>query len=175
MTASHLGATRILGPDVCSRILLVGELNPYGARPEYALYHEPPNAAGGRLQRLIFGIEARRWYLPMWRTNLCVGAFDREDARTRAMELIGEAPWSTIVLLGRQVQRAFGVTIADGFGELASVVGPRRALICLPHPSGRNTIWTDLANVDHARAVMRAAVPEIPWGQLGTTGEVSHP
>lgn len=166
MTASHCGATRITGPEACGRILLVGELNPYGADPRYALYNEPPNSAGGRLQRLVFGIEGRRWYLPMWRVNLCVGSFDREEAKRRALELLGEAPWTTVVLLGRQVQRAFGVTSADGFVAVPALTGPERRLLGIPHPSGRNPLYGDRANVEQARAMMRAAAPEVPWGEL---------
>jgi hypothetical protein len=166
MTASHLGASRIAGPDACGKILVCGEGNPYGSDERYALYNEPSTSAGGRLQRRIFGIEGRRWYLPLWRVNLCIGAFDRDDAKARATELLGEAPWSLIVLLGRQVQRAFGVVAADGFIETTAPSGPERWIVGIPHPSGRNALWNDQANVDHARKILRAVAPEIPWGHL---------
>jgi hypothetical protein len=73
VTDEHLGATRIVGHEACSKILLVGETNPYGGDPRYALYNEPSNSAGGRLQRLIFGIGGRQWYLPMWRSTSASG------------------------------------------------------------------------------------------------------
>lgn len=166
MTATHLGASRITGPDACGNILLVGESNPYGGDPRYALYNEPATSAGGRLQRLIFGIEGRRWYLPMWRVNLCVGDFEREAAKRRALELLGEAPWTTIVLLGRQVQHAFDVALPKGF-SFSTIFDRERAKICVPHPSGRNAaLWGNPDNVKAARDHMRRVAPEIPWGQL---------
>lgn len=173
MTDEHTGATRIAGPEACAKLLLVGELNPYGSDPRYALYNEPAGSAGGRLQRLIFGIDGRRWYLPIWRVNLCVGAFDRDEAKRRAAELVGEAPWSTIVLLGRQVQRAFGILSRDGF--LETTAPGDRWFIGMPHPSGRNPAWLDRSNIDHARAMMRAVAPEIPWGELDIRSSAEVP
>lgn len=170
MTEQHLGATRIAGPDVCRRVLLVGELNPYGADPDYALYHEPAISAGGRLQRTILGLPARHWYLPLWRVNLCseTGAWAFEEATTRARALMdAEAPWHVLVLLGQKVRMAFPDPLPAMFGALAfRVPGATRTIVCLPHPSGRNPIWRDHAVIDRARAVLRQAIPEIPWGSL---------
>lgn len=176
MTEQHLGATRIDGPDACRRLLLVGELNPYGADPDYALYYEPPHSAGGRLQRLVLGLPARQWYLPIWRVNLCVGDFDHEDAAARAAELQGDAPWMTIVMLGRRVQRAFGMPRKSGginerdFWHTVSTIGAARRLIGIPHPSGRNPAWNDRGNIERARSLMRHEIPEIPWGSIDTGG-----
>jgi hypothetical protein len=172
-----LGATRITGPDVCRRVLLVGEINPYGGQPGYALYHEPTNSAGGRLQRLVLGLDARRWYLPLWRVNLCVGSWDDDEARGRAVALTRtSAPWRTIVLLGDKVRSAFfGARLfrqkAQPFTVLSVATVSAETTVefsalALPHPSGRNAAnWTS-DNVTRARRMLRDLEPSIPWGQL---------
>jgi hypothetical protein len=43
-----------------ARVVLVGESNPYGADPRYALYPLPPQASGGRLARIL-GLSARQY------------------------------------------------------------------------------------------------------------------
>lgn len=168
------GACRIIGPEVCSRILLVGETNPYGADPRYALYYEPTTSAGGRLQRLVFALEPRRWYLPLWRTNLCTGSWDADEASDRAAELFAPgSPWFTIVLLGVKVRTAFAragaVFMPDSFqtGVLRRTDGTYVTIATLPHPSGRSHAYADLANVSRARDTMRLVAPAIPWGDLG--------
>ncbi len=169
MTERHLGASRIAGPDACRRVLLVGELNPYGADPDYALYYEPPVSAGGRLQRLVLGLPARHWYLPIWRVNLCTGDWDRDAALVAARDLTGPSvPWSTLILLGQKVRSAFPSMQPDMFAALTDGGSdmPTRTIVCLPHPSGRNPIWTDRANVERARSLLRKIIPEIPWGSL---------
>jgi hypothetical protein len=174
------GASRICGPDVpeqARRILLVGEANPYGADPNYALYHLPERAAGARLQGKILGLPAREWYLPIWRANLCTGTWDRGEAADRAGELLTtDAPWRVIVMLGRQVNRAFAFHTGQDGLPFTSYTSARPAqppmedrrftLVSLPHPSGRNTVWSDPAAGVRARAVMAEVAPEIPWGSL---------
>lgn len=176
MSEEHLGCHRIDGPEECRRLLLVGELNPYGSDARYALYHEPKSAAGFRLQSKILGVDARRWYLPIWRTNLCVGSWDRDEAKARAESLLAvPSPWSVVVLLGRKV--------ADAFDRACAVVPPNfeqatrvtlggalgQTLVSLPHPSGRSTAWNDRENVARARAVMATVARGIPWGELDAT------
>lgn len=178
MTERHLGASRIAGPDACRRVLLVGELNPYGADADYALYYEPETSAGGRLQRLILGLPARHWYLPIWRVNLCAGAWDQKEARIRARELLADgAPWSTVIMLGEKPRTAFETAADSGpmpmmFGatrplsNLARSAGGVETFIALPHPSGRNQRAYDRANIERARSLLREVLPEIPWGTL---------
>lgn len=176
MTLEHQGATRISGSDACGSILLVGETNPYGADARYALYHEPTNAAGHRLQSKILGVRPREHYLSIWRTNLCTGGWDPDDAAFRADELVRSerSPWSTIVVLGRKVAKAFTrVAILPGYDPVAFEVfstkkldGGALRLVYLPHPSGRNTLWNAPANVQRARDVMRRVAPGIPWGEV---------
>lgn len=170
MTEEHLGATRIAGPGACRSVLLCGESNPYGVDPRYALYHEPPRAAGGRLMR-IFGMQARQSYLPLWRTNLCSGDWDGRAAISRAKILLGiDVPWSVIVLLGVKVGKAFAYangSAPEPFGHQAVRVAPHAlTLVSLPHPSGRNAASWTASNVVLARNVMREVAPEIPWGEI---------
>ena len=175
MTYMHIGATRIMGPAACSRVLLVGEDNPLSVEPEYALYMEPNGCAGHRLQSKILGVDARRTYLAMWRTNLCVGGWDEQDAMDRAVELgalYGEpAPWSLIVMLGVKVAKAFrraGVADVQPFGMVVRDIdrGGHRTFVSLPHPSGRNTVWNDPAKVAGARALLKQVASDVPWGEL---------
>lgn len=179
MTEIVLGCARIAGPQAARRILLVGEVNPYGADPGYALYYEPANSAGGRLQRLIFNVSARRWYLPMWRTNLCEGAWDMDEALDGAGVVLGldqaPGPWDVIVALGVSVnsalrRRAFRTLThltfwPEPFESIALVMATHQVTVVnLPHPSGRNAaMWTE-ERITATRDLMRRLVPEIPWG-----------
>lgn len=170
MTEEHLGASRILGPDACRKILLCGELNPYGVDCRYALYHEPPRAAGGRLMRII-GLQARQFYLPLWRTNLCTGDWNDRDAIRRAKVLLDvDVPWSVIVLLGVKVGKAFahanGSAPSPFDHQVVRIAPSALTLVSLPHPSGRNAASWTVSNIDRARNVMREVAPTIPWGEL---------
>lgn len=182
---THLDATRIAGPDACRRILLVGEDNPLSTSPEFALYFQPSGCSGHRLQSKILGLDARRHYLAMWRSNLCCGGWDRSMAKDRAAALCGQrSPWDTIVLLGvkvagafaevlhnREVAQMFEVTRYSG-DRLAISVGIRggdpgdTSFVTLPHPSGRNTLWNDKAQIARARHLLWTVAPDVPWGEL---------
>lgn len=166
------------------RVLLVGEDNPQSAEPEYALYNWPAGCAGNRLQRLILGIPGAD-YLALWRTNLCNPAWSLKAARARALDILGDhsAEWSVVVLLGAKVARAAGYPLGpfttmraqidgsvprilwDRAGEAFEPVAERdKLVVSLPHPSGRNLVWNEPANIRRAQMIMRAAVPEIAWG-----------
>lgn len=176
MTGSetHLGACRIAGPDACRRILLCGEDNPLSSDPRYALYHQPPRCAGHRLQSYILGVDQRRTYLPIWRTNLCTGGWDRTAAVDRAEQLIGDAPWDIIVALGAKVGDAFRRVCrfdlqpfsSQEFGVPGS--GRRVTIVSLPHPSGRNAATYTQARIAIARTLMKTVAPGVPWGELDT-------
>ena len=92
--------------EMTGRLLLVGEDNPYGADPEFALYCYPPGCAGYRLRR-IFGLPQYQ-YLGLHRKNLCDGTWSKDRAKIRARELLDpQAPWDVMVLLGRKVTETF--------------------------------------------------------------------
>lgn len=161
MREQHLGASRIARDHVApnaSRLLLLGEDNPQSIRPEFALWNDPPNCAGERLQRLILALEPRT-YLACWRTNLCSPRWSAPRARERAAELlVGDHPWTTIVLLGRNVASATATGLAlEPFTSVALPDG--RFVISIPHPSGRNLVWNDPDARARARAMVRQRVP----------------
>ena len=140
--------------------ILVGELNPYGGRPEHALFCHPPNSAGGRLQRLIFAIP--RWkYLECPRFNLCVGEWSAPAARVEARALLTLAKGRTLVLLGKKVCDAFQVPF-DPFQLDESPSGQK--YVILPHPSGRNRMWEADGAIERAQELLRAEFPHLGIG-----------
>lgn len=154
--------------QMTSRVLVVGEQNPYGSNPEWALYCHPPGCAGARLRR-IFGLSEDQ-YLELHRNNLCDGDWSKEEAKKRALELLTPAAeWNVIVLLGRKVTEVFEKVVLDDVPLVAfSTRGccPGMTLVSLPHPSGRNAaLWNPKAR-DRAREILRDLVPELPWGSM---------
>lgn len=137
------------------RPLLVGEDNPYGSDPRYALYPEPQHSAGGRLCRLIMGLTVKQYIGSFDRANLCSRKWSIREARLTAQGLLGDpASRTAIVLLGAKVCSAFGFKF-DPYLVGASGVG--YPLVILPHPSGRNLIWNQRGSYDRARAALREA------------------
>ncbi len=153
--------------EMVGRVLLVGESNPYGATPEFALYCYPPGCAGYRLRRIV-GLPQHQ-YLALRRTNLCIGDWSKEKAKTRAWELLSpEAPWNVIVLLGRKVTETFEKIALSGDPLVAfstRTCCPGMTLVSLPHPSGRNAaVWSNPKLAGRARELLREVAPEVPWG-----------
>lgn len=148
------------------RVLLVGENNPYGSEPEFALYCYPPGCAGYRLRRIL-GLPQHQ-YLALHRTNLCIGDWSKGHAKARALELLSpHAPWQVMVLLGRKVTEVFEKVALDDVPLVAfssRSCCPGVTLVSLPHPSGRNAaLWNPKARA-RAREILRELVPELPWG-----------
>jgi mutator protein MutT len=151
-------------------VVVVGEVNPYGADPKYALYDEPAGSAGGRLRRLVFGLcrtSYRRWTR---RFNLCTGAWGPAKARHTVGQIWGRCgPDETIVLLGRKVAGAFGLGHLAPFTRQDVVQvdgGNLLRYVILPHPSGRCRTWNEPDAVERARALLRQVRPDVPWGEL---------
>ena len=152
--------------DMTGRVLLIGEQNPYGSNPEFALYCYPLGCAGYRMRRIL-GLPQHQ-YLALHRKNLCDGDWSKEQAKKRALELLDPAaPWRVMVLLGRKVTESFEKVALDDVPLVAfstRVCCPSMTLVSLPHPSGRNAaLWNPKAR-DRARQIMRELVPELPWG-----------
>lgn len=150
------------------RVLLVGEDNPYGSEPEFALYCYPPGCSGYRLRRIL-GLPQHQ-YLGLHRTNLCDGSWSKPRAKERAWELLSpEAPWRVIVLLGRKVTETFEKVALDDVPLVAfssRPCCPGMTLVSFPHPSGRNAaLWNPKAR-DRARQILRELAPELPWGSI---------
>lgn len=136
------------------RPLLVGEVNPYGVDPKYALYPYPERSAGGRLCRIIMGLEPREYLRRFERVNLCVGKWATAYARHSAVSFHQEFKGHTFVLLGSKV--CGGVpfdpfTLIDRPGDLHRE--GFRAVI-LPHPSGLCRIWNEPDAVNRARRAL---------------------
>jgi hypothetical protein len=147
-------------------LLLLGEDNPYGSEPEFALYCYPVGCSGYRLRRIL-GLPQHQ-YLGLPRANLCVsGSWSMKDARRRARDLLSpHVGWDVIVMFGRKVADAFDYT--QPFFTHVSVprTGGQTRLVSLPHPSGRNTVWNDARLIARAREILRELAPEIPWGSV---------
>lgn len=154
----------IHGELVPPRVLLLGEDNPYGSDPSFALYCYPIGCAGYRLRRIL-GLPQHQ-YLALHRGNLCDGPWSMKEARRRAALLVCDpsAPWRTIVMLGRKVADAFGYEQPFFTSALAPRTDGEMRLVSLPHPSGRNAgSWTGNAR-ERAREILRELAPTIAWG-----------
>jgi hypothetical protein len=147
---------------LAKRVLLVGESNPFGSDPRYALYPLPWNATGGRLCKILH--LSFYEYLEMFdRVNLLYTTGPRwsaPDARIAAQKLTHRRR----VLLGAKVCAAHGIkfypfrrfTLAAGTVAEKSV----RVLV-LPHSSGRCRIWNDVGAAQKARRAVQMFVEEV--------------
>jgi hypothetical protein len=160
-----------------SSVLLVGELNPFGANPYYALYHLPRGSSGNRL-RLIMGLSDDAYERRLMKTNLCTGQWDSKRARVNLEILVdGLGSGSAVVLLGSRVRGVARRFLRDRFNvdhDLSFFTGleldsgsRRRSYVCLPHPSGLCRLWQEPGAVAKARQVLAEFVPWVPWGEDG--------
>lgn len=143
--------------------VLVGMNNPYGDDPRYALYDLPTTAAGHRLQRVILGLHPHT-YRALPRHNLCVGPWRIRAAREAAARLASSYDDRVLVLLGRDVARAFGLPDAPFFTRQTRAGGP--ACLLLYHPSGQVTAWNRPEVVAQARALIAEHCPHLPLGEV---------
>lgn len=146
-----------------TRLVLIGESNPYGSDPAFALYHLPRHASGNRLREHLGLRDAT--YEKLARANLCSGPWRAGDAREKMRCLL--ETFDVLVCLGaKAVGVACGVLGWERppfFG--ASAVG-RTTVVSLPHPSGLNRAWNVEGARDRARAVLRGCAPDVPWGEV---------
>jgi hypothetical protein len=139
------------------RPLLVGEANPYGSDPAFALYPSPPGCSGERLCRLVMGLDPDDYLEQFDRMNLCAGKWRTIDARVAATSLVLQAnrEGRTLVLLGTKVAKAFGCFGVKPFTFFRAPAGA--LLVRLPHPSGLCREWGKPGAYDRARSVLRGA------------------
>jgi uracil-DNA glycosylase len=140
------------------RVLLVGELNPYGADPRAALYHLPRGASGDRL-REILGLSDASYARRLAKVNLCSGQWSAKRAQAAARFLIDTSSQPVLVLLGARVRDAFGGPPFFGRRTWRRLDGSEISMVGLPHPSGRNLLWNDPANRARAAALLCSAAP----------------
>ena len=136
-----------------TRPLLVGEDNPYGTDPRFALFPLPKNSAGWRLCHVVLGMTPREYLGSFDRANLCSEKWSWPEARSNARIL--SAKYDAIVLLGKKVAKAFSFEKIPEPFYLIDVDRPY--YVFLPHPSGRCRTWNEPGAIDRARGVMRAA------------------
>lgn len=147
-------------PDM-SDVLLVGELNPHGGDPRFALYDYPEHSAGAHLRRIL-GLDTER-YLAIRRTNLCRGRWTMAEARRKVESLVADqgAPWRRIVMLGRRVAAAFDCADVPAYTSAVRCFDgswPREfVMVAIPHPSGLNREWDAPGAAERARAAVVGA------------------
>ena len=130
-----------------AKVLLVGESNPYGSDPRFALYPKPAGCAGARLCAIL-GVTDREYLQAFDRCNLTTLAWSLPSARRAAGRLTAKYR----VLLGGRVAAAHGVE----FIPFARVDGrgARRGWLVLPHPSGRSRLWNKPGTAVEARRLV---------------------
>lgn len=126
--------------------VLIGESNPYGGDPYYALVPYPDGCSGHRLCRLVLGLTDDEYMDRFDRVNLCDGKWSIKSARERA-DLLRHTH-SRHILLGAKVAAAFGVEFKP-FEVIQS-------LLVLPHPSGLNRMWQEQGAFERARKAVTA-------------------
>lgn len=135
------------------RATLIGEANPYGGAPHYALYPDPVGCAGHRLCYKVLQTDYDTYLREFDRVNLCPRAWKMSEARARATLLIGDCrPTQVLVLLGRKVATAFDCQDVPAF-DWTTVNSAR--IVSLPHPSGLSRAWNEPGAFDRARALLK--------------------
>jgi len=151
-----------------SRPTLVGESNPYGADPFFALYPSPDGSSGHRLATKILGLSRQRYVEAFQRVNLCAGPWRIAEAREAAGSLAFDAGVrrSPLVLLGAKVCSAFGVGFepftSSTLRQIAGVKGLDDSVtwVVLPHPSGRCRLWLEPGSYERARELVLPLIRE---------------
>ena len=141
--------------------LLVGEANPYGGDPTFALYPSPPGCSGDRLCRLVMGLDPDDYLERFDRVNLCPSAWRVRVARENVSRILLEnGEWGgrrRVVLLGAKVTRAFSLAFEPFTHRLVETIGRSTHYVVLPHPSGLSRAWYEPGAFERARAVLREA------------------
>lgn len=144
-----------------SQVWLVGEQNPYGSDPTYALYPLPERSAGGRLCAVL-QMQRTEYLRTFERANLLdLPRWSAPAARASAALLVGRlGAGDRLVLLGAKVSAAFGLTFRSALWTLRERPVSATAVheVCvLPHPSGMSREW----NAPHAATWARICVAAV--------------
>lgn len=135
-------------------ILLVGECNPYGVDPDFALYPLPERATGHRLQSLVMGLSRGEYLRRFDRVNLCTGKWSMKAAQAEADRICREENYEIFVLLGRKVTKAFLPGEPEPFSVQEHCSG---RFVILPHPSGLCREWHKPGAFERARKLLEEA------------------
>lgn len=157
-------------PNPSARVLVVGEVNPFGANPRLALFPRPRQSSGGRL-RTIMGLGEADYFLHLDRANLCDGWWldwkAAEQISRLMMSIVRPGTPTAVVLLGRRVSDAFGSGLSPAMIGIPPFWVHYRhdvTVVTLPHPSGRCRAWNNPGMAEKARILLRSAAPWVPWG-----------
>ena len=141
------------------RPVLVGEANPYGGNPGYALWPEPAGCSGHRLCHKILQMDQREYLRAFDRVNLCHQDWTLRAARQGADEVFTRFD-GPLVLLGARVCQAFRIKY-DPFSQVhvypSNPLGlsSTRPAVILPHPSGLSRAWNDPQSAVRARELIK--------------------
>lgn len=138
-----------------SKPVLIGELNPYGGDPYYALYPAPDGCSGHRLCCQILGMQRAHYLDAFERVNLCAGKWSLPLAREAARTLWLKS--DRLILCGAKVSAAFNLPFRP-FDVATFASG---STLTLPHPSGLNRMWGEPGMIERAREAVRAFVPGV--------------
>lgn len=141
------------------RPLLVGEDNPHGSDPKFALWPSPPGCAGDRLCRSILQMTLRQYVRAFDRTNLCHKTWSWPVAREAATKIKAERT-GPLILLGAKVCEAFELSFQP-FTSQMSIFGPIREIVILPHPSGRSRAWNAPGSGEAARQLVLRLIQKL--------------
>ena len=131
------------------RPILIGQNNPVSLKPGHELYPLPKGCTGNRLWQMLAertGATMRQYVDAFERRNLVVAQrFDRQVAKANAALIYAELWGSgrTVVLLGQEVVRAFGIPPVLLHPQVIGGTTWRQ----IPHPSGLNRWYNDAENV----------------------------
>lgn len=143
-----------------SKPILIGEANPYGGDPDFALYPSPDGCASHRLCVKILGLSRKRYLEAFERTNLCPHKWSIKEARIKAESL--RVSGNKLILLGAKVCSAFGMTFTPfTFALTQGTDFGGVGYLILPHPSGLNRMWGAPGTYEKARAKVLEFCPEI--------------
>lgn len=144
---------------------LIGENNPYlrpGDPPhKFDLYPLPEGASGHRLCRLVLGMQMTEYLRSFVRRDLLTQAkWSITKARFAAEDVLRESGKAPLVLLGKKVCAAFGVSFIPHSQIEHGTRDGLRTFVIIPHPSGLNRMWDEPGAYERARNLIMPLVAE---------------
>lgn len=140
---------------VSNRVLLLGEQNPYGGDPSFALYPAPDGCSGHRLCCRILGLSRKEYLERFDRRNVLEhpGKWNAREARVAASRALGTH--RRVVALGAKVAAALGLSTEPFRSHNLLLHGEEeRYLLVLPHPSGLSRAWNVPGAYERARRMV---------------------
>lgn len=151
------------------KVWLIGENNPYGPDPRFALYPLPERSAGGRLCHVILGMQRTDYLRAFERANLLSQSrWSAPAARNAAMALRERVGDGRVILFGAKVHDAWCWHARPG-RKWVPFSYVENGVLALPHPSGLCRLWNEPGAIERARA---AVLELAPWlsGTIGRAG-----